>query len=227
MALSIRLVSARSMSCKSPSNSRGPGRTAQSDGRWPIGQIVLLHGIRHQLVESETLAVQHLIGGLQGSEFEELLRQSTHFVTLRQCSSKYAIALLRFDERLSCHRFEVAMKRRERGPHIMRNAGHHLAMRTGLLLFASSLRLDTLRHLVKRRTDRADLVTVSSRLAASSRSCLQGAHAVVAHAIGQTVQGQGQPVHGEKSEQQRHQQASCRDESCPCQTRRRLNCPAT
>ena len=85
MALSIRLVSARSISCRSPSSSSRPGGGPSSVTGGRCGQqLELLHRVGHQLVQAEALAVQHLVGGLQRGQFEQLLRQPAHLVALRQ-----------------------------------------------------------------------------------------------------------------------------------------------
>lgn len=155
-------------------------------------EIELLHGIGDQFVEPETLAVQHLVGGLQRRQLEQLLRQAAYLVALRQRRGQQASAPPRFGGCLAGHRFEMAVQRRQGRPQIVRDAGHHLAVRACLLLFARRLRLDTLRHLGKGRGNGADFVAAGRRAVAPGVGGVQRPQRVVAHAASQAMQGQRQ-----------------------------------
>ena len=48
-------------------------RAVQHHWRLAWHRVELLHGVVDQFVQAEPLAVQHLVGGLQGGQLEQLL----------------------------------------------------------------------------------------------------------------------------------------------------------
>ena len=118
----------------------------QHDRGLHIAEFELLHRIRHHFVQAEAFAVQHLFGGLQRGQFEQLLRKPADFAALRQRRLQHGRAAFSVGCGLARQGLQVAVQRRQRRAQVVRHAGHHLAVVGHLALLAPGLRLDAVRH---------------------------------------------------------------------------------
>ena len=62
----------------------------QGDEGGRVAELELLHRIGDEVVQAETVAVQHLFGRLQRNQFEQLLRQTADLAALRQAACSTA-----------------------------------------------------------------------------------------------------------------------------------------
>ena len=175
-----------------------PGWRSGQRHAWHAGATFeLLHRVGHQLVQAETLAVQHLPAGVQRGQFEQLLRQAAHLVALRQRCGQHPLRL----RRASGQRFQLAVQRGQRGAQIVGHAGHHFAVGFGLLLLTPGLGFDARGQGVKGLRDGLHFVT--------RRRCRRVGGpvvAVVAHAAGHALQGQRQAAKAEQAQRPGGQQ---------------------
>ena len=95
-----------------------------------------MHGVADQFVQAKAFAVRHLLGRLQRSQLEQLLRQAPYLVALVEGCGQLARAPGR--RRIAGQCFEMAVQSGKRRSQIMRHTGHFLTMRLCLRGFADA-----------------------------------------------------------------------------------------